>query len=40
MVTKTYKWWKVPGKLIENIARSLKTIQLIFWGVLGYVFLF
>ncbi|KEH40833.1 diacylglycerol O-acyltransferase 2D [Medicago truncatula] len=33
--TKTYKWWKVPGKLIENIARSLKTIQLIFWGVLG-----
>ncbi|KAK7386591.1 hypothetical protein VNO78_26924 [Psophocarpus tetragonolobus] len=33
--TKVYKWWKAPGKLIQNLARAMKIIPLLFWGIYG-----
>ncbi|XP_020239181.1 diacylglycerol O-acyltransferase 2D-like isoform X1 [Cajanus cajan] len=33
--TDTYKWWKAPGKLIQNLARILKITPLFFWGIYG-----
>ncbi|KAK7360403.1 hypothetical protein VNO77_02395 [Canavalia gladiata] len=33
--TKTYKWWKAPGKLIQNLLRFMKIIPLFYWGVYG-----
>ncbi|WJX88266.1 Diacylglycerol O-acyltransferase 2 [Trifolium repens] len=33
--TNIYNWWKVPGKLIQNLARSMKIFPLIFWGIFG-----
>ncbi|KAG4939063.1 hypothetical protein AAZX31_16G104600 [Glycine max] len=33
--TKAYKWWKPPGRLMQNLARFLKIIPLFFWGIYG-----
>ncbi|CAJ2635975.1 unnamed protein product [Trifolium pratense] len=33
--TNIYNWWKVPGKVIQNLARSMKIFPLIFWGIFG-----
>ncbi|CAL5197361.1 unnamed protein product [Lathyrus oleraceus] len=33
--TNTYKWWKVPGKLVQNLTRFIKINPILFWGILG-----
>ncbi|RHN41802.1 putative diacylglycerol O-acyltransferase [Medicago truncatula] len=33
--TNIYKWWKASGKLIQNLASSMKIFPLIFWGKFG-----
>ncbi|RDX72435.1 Diacylglycerol O-acyltransferase 2D, partial [Mucuna pruriens] len=33
--TNTYKWWKAPGRLIQDLARFMKIIPLLFWGIYG-----
>ncbi|KAK7346252.1 hypothetical protein VNO80_20767 [Phaseolus coccineus] len=33
--TNSYKWWKVPGKLIQKLARFMKIVPLFYWGIYG-----
>nr|XP_007156273.1 hypothetical protein PHAVU_003G272600g [Phaseolus vulgaris]ESW28267.1 hypothetical protein PHAVU_003G272600g [Phaseolus vulgaris] len=33
--TNSFKWWKVPGKLIQKLARFMKIVPLFYWGIYG-----